>query len=85
MQTRFHSKQRPSDGIHTPIAYEYANSAARDAATGFVAADLNKFSIQQDDNSIWVLVSIAPIEWALVSSSGSGISEELAIAYAVAL
>jgi len=84
-QTRFHSKQTRSDGIHTPIAFSYANQSVRTAATGFTSFDLNKFAIQEDDKSVWMLVSISLVEWSLVSSTVTGISEELAIAYAVAL
>lgn len=85
-QTRLHSKQTHSDGIHTPIAFSYSNIATREAATGFASFDLNKFALQEDDNSVWILTSISPVEWSLVSSTGnSGVSEELSLAYAVVL
>jgi hypothetical protein len=63
-----HSKQTSVDGIHTPIAFVYANAAARNAATGFVSTDLNKFALDTDDNSIWMLVAISPITWIEISA-----------------
>lgn len=81
---RFHSKQTISDGIHSPISFEYSNSIVRAAATGFAPTDINKFSLQLDDSSIWRLSSISPATWVEVTASGSS-NDELAIAYAVVL
>src|SRR4030067_1254203 len=61
-----HAKQVLTDGIHTPIAYEYANASARTGATGFVSTDLYKLARQTDDNSIWLLVAITPTWRAFV-------------------
>ncbi len=58
-----HAKQTIAEGIHGVISYEYANAAARLAATGFDAGDKYKTALQLDDGSRWVLTSIAPIIW----------------------
>lgn len=64
-----HSDQTPSDGIHTPVAFQYANAAARLAASGFDSNDLLKFAHQQDNNTIWMLLTTVPT-WAQIGSSG---------------
>lgn len=51
--------------------WEYADSAARLAATGFIPADVTKFARQLDDNSIWMLVDDSPVTWAAVSGSAA--------------
>lgn len=50
-------------GVHSAIAYIYANAAERTAATGFVAADLGKFAWQNDTSTLWLLYSTSPIVW----------------------
>lgn len=63
-----HSKQTVGDGIHTPIAYEYADSTARAAATGFDDNDLGKFARQLDNDSLWMLTAHNPSTvWQLIS------------------
>lgn len=52
--------------IHISHNYEYADATAREAATGFVSADLGKIAQQQDNDSYWVLVDAAPI-WVRIS------------------
>jgi hypothetical protein len=64
-----HGRQTPFDGIHGIAAYEYADAAARVAATGFQPWDRNKIAHQLDDDSYWVLVDESPITWQLFSSS----------------
>ena len=49
--------------IHVINTWTYANSAAREAATGFVSDDVYKVSVQTDDDSIWILVDHSPITW----------------------
>lgn len=68
-----HSNQRPADGIHTPISYEYANAAARTGATGFDSDDLGKFAWQQDDDTVWLLTAVTPT-WVQVGFGSSGMS-----------
>ncbi len=49
--------------IHVINTWTYANSAAREAATGFVSDDVYKVAVQTDDDSIWMLVDESPITW----------------------
>jgi hypothetical protein len=53
--------------IHT---WAYADAATREAATGFVAADLFKIALQQDDNSHWTLTAVTPT-WKQVGGDAS--------------
>jgi hypothetical protein len=64
-----HSRQTPAEGVHTAIAYTYANAAARMGAVGFVTDDLGKLAWQQDDNTFWVLSATAPAWVELTASS----------------
>lgn len=60
----FHHEFTPDEhGIHTIVAYKYANAAARAAATGFTAVDVGKVSRQLDDGSFWILTAYSPITW----------------------
>lgn len=71
MANALHSRQTTDDGIHIPYAFTYADAAARTSDTSRTSVDIGKFARQLDDNSIWMLVSIAPT-WATVgSASGS--------------
>ncbi len=54
-----HSQQTISQGIHTAIAYEFADAAARTANGAYYARDRGKLAWQLDDNTFWVLLSIA--------------------------
>jgi hypothetical protein len=58
----FHCELTGND-IHVINTWTYANSAAREAATGFTADDVYKVAVQEDDYSIWVLVDHSPITW----------------------
>lgn len=77
MASPLHSKQTVTDGIHGAVAFEYANAAARLAATGFVAEDINKIARQLDDNSLWILVSISPITWSSVATGAVPTSRQI--------
>ena len=55
--------------IHQPFSYEYADSTARLAATGFDAADVGKLARQLDDNSAWLLTAPTPT-WQAFGSGG---------------
>jgi hypothetical protein len=65
-----HSKQTTADGIHTVIAYTYANAAARLAATGFDSSDIGKLAKQLDDGSFYILTTTAPT-WAVFTLSAA--------------
>lgn len=56
---------------HVPYAFEYETEGQRVTATGFTSEDLGKFARQLSDNSIWMLVSTAPV-WVAVGGSGGG-------------
>jgi hypothetical protein len=66
MSSPLHGMQTIADGIHTPIAFTFPNAAARNAMSGSTPLDLNKFAIQSDEGSVWMLVTNAPA-WQLVS------------------
>jgi hypothetical protein len=57
---------------HIPYSFQYADEAAREAATGFAAGDVGKFARQLDDNSIWMLTDDSPVTWTAVGGSGGG-------------
>jgi hypothetical protein len=48
--------------------WDYADAAARLAATGFTLADVGRVACQLDDNSFWELTAIAPPAWTLLGS-----------------
>lgn len=51
---------------HGPRNWEYADAAARLAATGFIAADVGKDAHQLSDNTIWTLTDESPITWVQI-------------------
>lgn len=55
----FHKNAVITD-IHMAHNWEYANAAARLAATGFVAGDLKKLALQLDNSSLWLLTAATP-------------------------
>jgi len=71
-----HSKQTLSNGgIHSMIAYEYADETARLAATGFDSFDLYKVALQLDTGVLYLLADISPITW--VDFGNAGITTKL--------
>jgi len=67
-----HGKQTVDNGIHTPIAYRYANSAARLAATDFELNDLDKFAVDIDTGDVFRLSDPLGPTWVQVGSGGGG-------------
>ncbi len=57
---------------HAPHSFEYANAAAREAATGFVTADIGKLAWQTDDDTFWVLKATTPT-WVLLGTAASAV------------
>lgn len=61
---------------HTPVAFLFADDAARDATDNpyteepYESDDLYKFALKQDDNTLWMLTATTPT-WSEVGS-GSG-------------
>ncbi|MEZ6854355.1 hypothetical protein [Halodesulfovibrio aestuarii] len=51
---------------------EYADKDAREAAAGFDVTHLHKVALQKDDNTLWMLVDVNPVEWQGLGSSGGG-------------
>ena len=64
----FHDEAALGD-MHIPYNWEYANSTAREAATGFTSADLGKQARQTDENSLWMLTATTPT-WVEVGGEG---------------
>ena len=65
----FHDEEL-AGSIHIIHNYEYANEAARLAATGFTANDVGKVAQQQSDKTYWILSDHSPITWKQLCSSG---------------
>ncbi len=57
------------DNIHVPYTWEYADTTAREAATGFASADIGKLARQLDNNSLWMLTAITPT-WVAIGGAG---------------
>lgn len=57
---------------HAAHTYEYANAAARVAATGFVPADVGKLALQLDTMALWILSDDSPVTWIGPGVSGTG-------------
>lgn len=84
MTDYFHDTATGVD-VHTPIAFTFANSAARGSATNpntslpYTSADLYKFARQSDENSVWMLTAITPT-WiesgGTAASAGSGLTKD---------
>jgi hypothetical protein len=53
--------------IHKAHNWEYADAAARVAATGFAADDVDKLALQASDGTYWRLTDDSPITWAQVT------------------
>ena len=59
-----------AQGVHTIIAYVYADVTERTSATGFTVEDIGKVAKQLSDGSKWMLDSIAPsIVWTSFGGS----------------
>lgn len=67
-----HGKQTVDNGIHTPIAYRYANAAARLAETDFDVNDLDKFAVDIDTGDVFRLSNPLGPTWVQVNGTGGG-------------
>lgn len=56
----------PNGDEKSPAFYTYANTAARLAATGFTEADIWKLAHQENTDTYWELVRVAPPKWRRV-------------------
>ncbi len=48
----------------------YADAAAREADTGFTAADIGKLARQLSNNSLWMLLAESPVTWIQIGGGG---------------
>lgn len=55
--------------------WEYADSAARAAATGFIASHVTKWAKQLDDGSYWELTATTPT-WAQRTGGGGSLADD---------
>jgi hypothetical protein len=65
-----HSRQTTTEGIHSSVAYSYADATARTTASGFVAADVGKICVQVDEDRYFVLNAITPV-WVEITNEGA--------------
>lgn len=56
--------------VHAAHAYEYADAAAREGASGFQAVDVGKIARQLDNDTFWILVATTPA-WRQIDTSGA--------------
>jgi hypothetical protein len=61
-------RESPIGDQHPIHNWEYADAAARLAATGFVAADVMKLAYQIDNATFWVLTDDSPIAWSSITT-----------------
>lgn len=71
-----HGALEPTEFIHTTIALEFADAAARTSFAG-VAGDIGKVARQLDDDSLWMLQDLAPT-W-LGIGTGAGVTSHLGL------
>lgn len=64
--------------IHVPYQWEYVNTVAREAATGFVDSDVGKLARQTDSNTLWLLAAVTPT-WVQVSGGSGSDASSLSI------
>lgn len=60
--------------IHKAHNWEYADTTAREAATGLTPDDVGKLARQLDDNSLWMLTDDDPVTWVQVGGAPGGAS-----------
>lgn len=78
--TSIHSRQNIiNNGVHSIVAYEFTNSTTRNATGAYYNYDIGKVCRQTDDNSYYVLLSVAspgltatPTWTPLGGTSGAG-------------
>lgn len=70
-----HSKLTPTfGGVHTILAYEYADALTRTGATGFDAKDIGKVALQEDNGTYWILQSILPTVWVQMGQGAPAVT-----------
>lgn len=66
------TKHSEASLVHVPYSWMYDDETEREAATGFVSADVGKLARQLDDNSLWMLIDDSPETWIAVGGAGGG-------------
>jgi len=74
-ENKFHRNLGIIDGIHIPYSWEYADTAAREGASGFLETDEGKFARQTDNNTIWMLVDYSAPTWTPVGGDIVGLAK----------
>ena len=80
-----HSNYTYTNGVHYPYSYVYTSSAARLAATGFLASDVGKFAWQQNGaggdgvQTVWMLTEVTPT-WQQIGNGSSVVSNSVSLA-----
>lgn len=67
--------------VHIIYNWTYADTAAREAATGMVTGDVGKFCRQLDDNTIWMLTDDDPVTWVCMQGFVNPMTTEGDIIY----
>jgi hypothetical protein len=57
--------------VHRPYTWEYDDQTEREAASGFVPADVGKLARQLDDNSLWMLTDDDPETWTQIGGASA--------------
>ena len=65
------TKHSEASLVHVPYNWTYDDATEREAATGFIPADVGKLSRQLDDNSLWMLIDDSPETWIAIGSGGT--------------
>lgn len=55
---------------HAHHNWEYADTAVREAAGGFISADINKVALQLDTGAYWRLTGVSPATWVEIAAKG---------------
>ena len=63
----FHSQINYSN-VHVPYSFLYATETAMLAATNFQTTDIGKLARVENNNSLWLLISVAPVLWRPLTS-----------------
>jgi len=79
-----HSKQTLENGIHTAVAYEFADSAERTGVTGLTSEDQYKLAIQLDTEELYILINPVGPVWGIVSNVSSGAVVDINVAKSTA-
>jgi len=63
MDTYILHKDLKGTTVHHPIAFVYVNAYDRANDQSLSSNDIKKLAVQEDDNSLWILINNNPIYW----------------------